>query len=70
MFTQAPNEWTSTRIAMHIKAGPQTLTPHGIWQPARPYGLYSLIYRIRLAWSVFKGDADALFWPDQRTDAY
>jgi hypothetical protein len=31
--------------------------------PARPLGYYSLRSRIRLAWMVFTGKADALVWP-------
>lgn len=70
MFSQAPNEWTIAGITKHIKEGSQTLTHQGVWEPARPYGLYSMMYRIKLAWKVFTGEADALLWPDQRTDAY
>ena len=33
------------------------------WMPARPLGDYSIINRIKLAWMVFTGKADALIWP-------
>lgn len=37
----------------------------GKWIPARPIGLYGLKNRIRCAWYVFTGKADALFWDGQ-----
>lgn len=33
--------------------------------PARPLGFASLSSRIKTAWSVFTGRADALIWPGQ-----
>lgn len=42
----------------------------GDYEPARPHGLYSLRNRIRLAWMVFTGEADALLWPFQNPKAY
>lgn len=33
------------------------------WVPARPLGYYSLRNRIKCAWLVFTGKADALVWP-------
>lgn len=35
------------------------------WVPARGVNHATLIGRIRLAWSVFTGKADALFWEEQ-----
>lgn len=36
------------------------------WVPARPMkNLDTLPERLRLAWAVFTGRADALFWPGQ-----
>lgn len=34
------------------------------WHPARAAGYPTLASRFRLAWAVFTGRADALFWPD------
>lgn len=47
-----------------------TVEINGLWQPARPtpfyYGLFgSVINRIKLAWLVFSGRADALVWVNQ-----
>ncbi|HWL04531.1 MAG TPA: hypothetical protein VNQ99_06280 [Xanthobacteraceae bacterium] len=33
------------------------------WYPARPEGFSSFLYRVRAAWLVFTGRADALVWP-------
>jgi hypothetical protein len=35
----------------------------GLWVPARPIGYFSLRSRLKMAWLVFKGEADALQWP-------
>jgi len=35
----------------------------GRWVPARPIGYFSVRYRIKAAWLVFTGKADALTWP-------
>lgn len=35
----------------------------GKYIPARPLGFMSLGNRIRLAWMVFTGKADAVIWP-------
>ncbi len=37
---------------------------NGKWVPARSVGLYSLRERIRIAFMVFTGRADALVWPE------
>jgi len=34
------------------------------WIPARPEGMYSLKSRFILAWKVFSGKCDALYWMD------
>lgn len=39
--------------------------PDGRWVPARPLGFCSLGNRIRCAWIVFTGRADAVEWPGQ-----
>jgi hypothetical protein len=37
---------------------------NGRWVPARPRGYPSFLTRLRLAWMVFTGRADALVWPE------
>jgi hypothetical protein len=33
------------------------------WVPARPLGYGGIVRRIKLAWMVFTGKADAVTWP-------
>ena len=70
MLNQAPYDWTIGKLITHIQTGPRTQIKGGDWQPARPYGLFSLRSRLRLAWLVFTGQADALRWPFQNPKAY
>lgn len=71
MLNTAPNDWTILGLQEHLEHGPQTdLSGVGDYAPARPMGFYSLGSRIRLAWAVFTGRADALFWPGQMPRAY
>jgi hypothetical protein len=35
----------------------------GKWHRIRPVDNPMFIARLRLAWAVFRGEADALFWP-------
>ena len=70
MLNQAPYEWTIRKLLNHCKEGPHAQCPDGLYEPARPFGMYSLRSRLRLAWMVFKGEADALRWPLQNPKAY
>lgn len=38
---------------------------NGKWVPARPLGLFSLRSRLKAAWLVFTGRADAVEWEGQ-----
>lgn len=70
-LNSAPHEWTIGSLLKHAKDGPHVqLKNGGQWWPARPYGMFSLRSRFRLAWAVFTGRADALFWPGQMPKAY
>lgn len=44
-----------------IKSGAQS-EKDGHWYNARPIPVHGFTYRFRLAWAVFTGKADALFW--------
>jgi hypothetical protein len=40
---------------------------NGKWVPARPhsaYGLYGLRRRLRAAWAILRGRAEAFTWPE------
>ena len=64
MLNSAPAKWTPSEIIHATKYGPSCETPNG-YEPARKYGFYSLTSRLKLAWDVFTGKADALYWPWQ-----
>lgn len=70
MLNSAPHEWTIEQIADYVCAhGDNGERPRRAdW--LRPYGFYSMRSRLRLAWAVFTGRADALFWPGQMPKAY
>jgi hypothetical protein len=70
MLNQAPYEWTIRQLLQQAKEGPHCQVKGGDYEPARPYGMFSLRSRLRLAWMVFKGEADALRWPYQNPKAY
>jgi hypothetical protein len=59
---QAPNLWKLKELANHIKEGPKESDDFENWRPARPLGFYSLKSRLKIAWKVFIGKADAVTW--------
>jgi len=69
-INQAPYEWTIRKLLNHAHTGPHAECSDGQYEPARPYGMFSLRSRLRLAWMVFKGEADALRWPHQNPKGY
>lgn len=54
---KAPNIWTLRDLIDHHHN--VSVEIDGKWVPARPLGLY----RLRAAWLVFTGRADAVSWP-------
>ena len=70
MLNSAPCEWTVGSLARHCNSGATSAQVDGKYVPARPYGLFSMRSRLRLAWDVFVGKADALYWPGQTPKAY
>ncbi len=62
----APNAWQLDDLVKHaVSGGVQCGLPDGRWVPARPLGFYGLRSRLRCAWDVFTGRADAVYWPGQ-----
>jgi hypothetical protein len=65
MSNKAPNIWPAEAfIAYHNH------TPNKVWDyysqrwvPARPMGYQSFGARLKAAWLVFTGRADAVIWP-------
>lgn len=56
-----PNTWTLPALIEYCKTGPQA-SQGGPYVPARPMGFSSLGNRLRCAWLVFTGRADAVTW--------
>jgi hypothetical protein len=63
MFKRAPNKWLLPDLIAHAAEGPHKLVEGVGYMPARPEGFFSLQSRIALAWAVFTGRADVVFWP-------
>ena len=66
-FSHAPSRWELPRLLDHAQHSGESASVFiggmTIYRPARPEGFFSIISRFRLAWDVFKGEADALYWP-------
>ena len=68
MLDKAPSRWELSALIEHVKNGPERGVKMGgmtVYAPARPEGFFSLHSRVRLALAVFRGEADALFWPEE-----
>ena len=50
-------------VASVMASGMSRAGIDGEWMPARPMGYMSLRYRLKAAWLVLTGRADALIWP-------
>lgn len=61
---KAPLRWHVDAIFKWCKDGPR-VSIEGEYHPARPMGFFSLKNRLSLAWDVFRGRADALYWEGQ-----
>ena len=59
-----PRIYWLTELVEMAKMGPQMLHPTVKWTPARPMGWQGLglRHRLRAAWLVFTGKADAVRW--------
>ena len=63
-----PNIFYIDRLLEHCEANSARITApdgHGAWVPARPLGYSSIKQRVKCAWLVFTGKADALLWRGQ-----
>lgn len=59
---KGPNVW-SLKSLMKSAQENSTQISDGCWVPARPIGMIGLLHRLRTAWAVFTGKADAVYWP-------
>lgn len=60
----APSIISVARV-VELAHSTQCQLPDGRWVPARPLGYFSFARRLRAAWLVFAGKADALIYPGQ-----
>lgn len=61
-----PNIWTLDTLRRNLSDWElMAQLPSGEWVPSRPLGLASIRVRLRAAWLVLTGKADALVWPGQ-----
>jgi len=61
-MSKYPNVWTISGLAKAVSSCSAEI--NGRWVPARPLGFASFSSRVRIAWLVFTGRADALIWPE------
>ncbi len=69
-MSHSPSEWDLPSLIDYCEHGEcqAQINIGGVRQyvPARPMkNLDTFSERLRLAWAVFRGEADALFWPGQ-----
>lgn len=67
---QFPNTWELKELCEYAEnggcqAGVEIAKGKVVYVPARPLGFCSLSNRIKSAWLVFTGKADAVLWPHQ-----
>ena len=70
MSKRSPSKWTVEALAAYVDhGGCETEIEVNGWKrraPARPsISLDTLSVRLKLALAVFRGEADAVFWPGQ-----
>lgn len=61
----APTVYDLAALLEWVTNGGCSAHVNGVWVPARPCGFYSIGNRLRCAWLVFTGRADAVVWPGQ-----
>ncbi len=60
---RAPNLLTIADVLDAVRTGPQSNAPGSpMWYAARPIGFDTIPHRLKCAWLVFTGRADALTW--------
>ncbi len=59
-MSKAPSLWKVDSLIKHASECQAEI--NGKWVPARAMGLFSLVSRLKLAWLVLSGKADALVW--------
>jgi len=60
-----PNLWNVADLVKSTMEVRMATSGHR-WVPARPLGYSSFMSRVKLAWLVFTGKADAVVWPENQ----
>ena len=61
---RAPSLWEFRQLQNYGELVGAEAQINGKWVPARPLGLGTIVSRLKLAWMVFTGKADAVVWPE------
>jgi hypothetical protein len=61
---KAPTIWSMENLCKYLRHGPVVLTQDHRQVPARTIGYFSFRNRLKAAWLVYTGKADALIWPE------
>ena len=64
-FKKAPQLLTVDGIHTHVQFRKEQVEIDGQWVPARGEGTFGFWSRLKKAWMVFCGQADAVIWPGQ-----
>jgi hypothetical protein len=59
-----PKTWKLEHLVRHISSNSVSVQIGDKWVPARPCGFCSFRSRLRAAWLVYTGRADAVEWPE------
>jgi hypothetical protein len=65
---KAPSLLHERDITRALKQGPFIRCDQGGMMTARPEGMFGISNRIRLAWLVLTGKADAYVWPEDEKE--
>ena len=60
---KVPTVWKLRDLVRLAKASTDTPSEHWLWMPKRPEFAYPKWHRLRCAYLVFTGKADAVIWP-------
>ncbi len=62
----APTIYALRELFVLINSGNTSSNDGKHYVPARPLGLYTIKNRVKCAWAVFTGKADAVVWPQDQ----
>jgi hypothetical protein len=62
-FAKTPTIYTLENLFRTARGAPAASRDGKVWYPARPEGGWFRGWRLKAAWLVFTGRADAVIWP-------